>query len=344
MSADTPPAGPHRPGHPGHTGHRAHRVLLTGWFSFLHGEVTAGDMLAAQAVQHTLHRAGIAHDTAWSPHFAPRALHLTTADPAHYTHLVFACGPLHSHPAPDGTSPLLDLHTRFARCHRIAVGVSVPDPTDPAATGFDALLPRDTTGAAPATDLSLHAPAPARPPLLGVILTHGQHEYGPLRRHTTVTRALADWLPTTRAARLPLDTRLDTRDWRLPATPDELHTLLTRLDAVITTRLHGMVLALRAGVPALAVDPVAGGAKVTAQATALGWPAVLPCESVRPRHLDRMLRWCLSAQGRRHAAACAVRPADTTVLDALLRHLHQPPPAPPTRGSPGSGPQAPHRS
>ncbi|MFV8131914.1 polysaccharide pyruvyl transferase family protein [Streptomyces syringium] len=324
--------------------HRARRILLTGWFSFLHGEVTAGDLLAAQAVQQTLHQAGIAHDTAFSPRFAPRALHLDAADPARYTHLVFACGPLHSRPAPDGTSPLLDLHARFARCHRIAVGVSVPDPTDPAAALFDDLLHRDLAGHAPATDLSLHAPAPARPPLLGVILTHGQHEYGPLRRHTAVTRALTDWLPTTRAARLPLDTRLDTRDWRLPATPDELHTLLARLDAVITTRLHGMVLALRAGVPALAVDPVAGGAKVTAQATALGWPAVLPCESVRPRHLDRMLRWCLSAQGRRHAAACAARPAEATVLDDLLRRLHQPP-AHPARGSGGASPQqAPHRT
>ncbi|GAA0445378.1 polysaccharide pyruvyl transferase family protein [Streptomyces sp. NPDC046215] len=320
MSADAPTAGP--------------RVLLTGWFSFLHGEVTAGDMLAAQAVQNTLRRACVAHDTAWSPVFAPHALHLEDADPDRYTHLVFTCGPLHSHPAPDGSSPLLDLHTRFARCRRIAVGVSVPDPADPAATLFDDLLHRDTAGRPPTVDLSLHAPPPAGRPLVGVILTHGQDEYGPLRRHTAVTRALTDWLPTTEAARLPLDTRLDTRDWRLPATPDELHTLLARLDAVVTTRLHGMVLALRAGVPALAVDPVAGGAKVTAQAAALGWPAVLPCDGAHPHHLDRLLRWCLSPQGRRRAASCAARAAGATVLDDLLRRL-EPAPAHPTAPAAG---------
>lgn len=33
--------------------------------------------------------------------------------------------------------------------------------------------------------------------------------------------------------------------------------MLRRLDVVVTTRLHGLVLALKNGVPALAVDPVA---------------------------------------------------------------------------------------
>ncbi|MBT2384540.1 polysaccharide pyruvyl transferase family protein [Streptomyces sp. ISL-11] len=288
-------------------------------------------MLAAHAVQDTLRRAHLPHDTAWSPVFRPHALHLETADPARYTHLVFACGPLHSRPAPDGTSPLLDLHTRYAHCHRIAVGVSVPDPTDPAATLFDDLLHRDTAGTTPATDLSLHTPPPGRPPLLGVILTNGQHEYGPRRRHTTVTHALRDWLTTVQAARLPLDTRLDSRDWRLPATPDELHTVLTRLDAVVTTRLHGLVLALRAGVPALAIDPVAGGAKVTAQATALGWPAVLPCEDARPDRLNPLLNWCLSPQARTHAATHTTHPHPTTptLLDHLLHRLDLTP-QPPT--------------
>jgi polysaccharide pyruvyl transferase WcaK-like protein len=44
--------------------------------------------------------------------------------------------------------------------------------------------------------------------------------------------------------------------------------VISRLDLVITMRMHGLVLALKHGVPALAVDPVAGGAKVTAQAQA----------------------------------------------------------------------------
>lgn len=51
------------------------RVLITGWASFLHGEATAGDVLSAQHVAAALTEHGIDHDTAWSPRFAPRALH-----------------------------------------------------------------------------------------------------------------------------------------------------------------------------------------------------------------------------------------------------------------------------
>jgi hypothetical protein len=265
------------------------RILLTGWFGFTHGEATAGDVLAADAVAHTLDGAGIPYDTAWSPAFRPGELTLDGADPSAYSHLVFACGPLHSRPP----NPLGALHRRFARCRRIAVGVSVLDPDDPAVTGFDVLLPRDGPGRDPVPDLALSAPRPplAEPvPLIGVILTEGQGEYGPRRRHDHVNAALGRWLGGLDAARLPLDTRLDTRDWRLPALPHQLDAVLGRLDVVVTTRLHGLALALRAGVPALAVDPVTGGGKVTAQARALDWPAVLPAESAAaPAALDRLL-------------------------------------------------------
>ena len=66
----------------------ARRVLLTGWFSFLHGEATAGDVLAAEAVGGALDDAGIPYDTAWSPGFRPGALHLETADPAAYADVI----------------------------------------------------------------------------------------------------------------------------------------------------------------------------------------------------------------------------------------------------------------
>lgn len=74
---------------------------------------------------------------------------------------------------------------------------------------------------------------------------------------------------------MPVDTRLDPRQWRNPSTPGQLDSVLCRLDAVLTTRLHGLVLALRLGVPVLAVDPVNGGGKVGAQAAAWGWPALV---------------------------------------------------------------------
>ncbi|MFB9070447.1 polysaccharide pyruvyl transferase family protein [Citricoccus parietis] len=83
----------------------------------------------------------------------------------------------------------------------------------------------------------------------------------------------------------------------MPTSPEQLQSVIRRLDAVVTMRMHGLVLALRAGVPALALDPVEGGGKVTAQARALGWPAVLSAAAVSVSALDHQLAWCLS-EGR----------------------------------------------
>jgi hypothetical protein len=270
------------------------RLLLTGWFSFPDGEATAGDVLAQQQVSATLSHFGIAHDTAWSPGFRPAELSLEEADPAAYDRLLFLCGPASG-------AQLTRLHRRFAACRRYALGVSVIDPADPAVTGFHRVVARDGTGSEPRLDLSATAALGPEPPTVGVVLTEGQGEYGERRRHTGTVRRLTDWIGGTDCARVEWDTRLAT-DWRHCATAEQYLALVRRLDAVLTTRLHGMVLALRVGTPVLAVDPVAGGAKVSAQARALGWPAALRAEDVTTPTLDRWWAWCLSPAGRAAAA------------------------------------------
>ncbi|HLL37393.1 MAG TPA: polysaccharide pyruvyl transferase family protein [Streptomyces sp.] len=292
------------------------RILLTGWFTFRDGEATAGDVLALARVEETLRRAGRPYDVVWSPGFRPEAPHLDDVRPERYSHLVFVCGPLHG-------PQIEDLHRRFAHCVRIAVGTSVVDPGTPAVTGFHRVLARDAPDTEPSPDLAARAPAGPARPVAGVILTHGQHEYGARRRHDLVAERVTRWLAGKDCARLELETRLDTRDWRLCATPDQLDAVLARLDVVVTDRLHGLVLALRAGTPVLAVDPVEGGAKVTAQARACGWPALLPAERADADALDRWWEWCLGA-GRAEArrlrerfAAGAVRDGADGLLDAL---------------------------
>ncbi|WP_217711357.1 polysaccharide pyruvyl transferase family protein [Actinomadura sp. NAK00032] len=298
---------------------RRMRVLVAGWPSFLHGEATAGDVLAMEAVRQGLAAAGVECDLAWSPVFRPGGLDLDHADPAGYTHVVFACGPLRG-------PQIEELHRRYARCVRVAAGVSVVDPDDPAVTGFDAVLPRDTPAAAPRHDLAALPESPSVP-VVGVVLAPGQREYGPRRLHDRLARELTGWLGARGCARLPLDTRLDPRDWRTFGTAAEFESVLRRLDLVVTTRLHGLVLALKNGVPALAVDPVGGGAKVTAQARAWSWPAVLtvpepaagPGREEEPlldaAELDRWWAWALSPEGAGRAAA--VR-ADGSMIGELL--------------------------
>jgi Polysaccharide pyruvyl transferase len=308
------------------------RVLVCGWFSFRHGEATAGDVLAEQAVAAALAAAGIPHDTAWSPVFRPGQLTLPDAAPGRYSHLVFTCGPVSGW-------QVAALHCRYARCRRIAVGVSVVDPADPAATGFDVMLARDGPGLRSELDLaaagagwrppgpqsSSSRPAPAVP-AAGVALASGQGEYGQRRRHDEVLGGLSRWLAQKDCAPVLVDTRLDIRDWRLCSTPAAVAALLARLDVVITSRLHGMVLALLAGVPALVIDPVDGGGKVSSQAAAWCWPAVLTAaQAGDSRRLDTCWSWCLSAAGRRAAAEAAARATarSSPLLAALTETLER---------------------
>lgn len=277
------------------------RVLLTGWFTFLHGEATAGDVLALESVRFALERAGIDYEIAWSPVFRPDGLRLEDAAPERYTHLVFVCGPVHG-------EQVTALHVRYASARRLAVGVTVIDRGDPAYSGFDCVLARDGDLGPPVEDLAALAPRAASPcvPVTGIALATGQGEYGERRRHEVVTGHLTQWIGAKSCAPVTLETRLDSRDWRLCSTAEAFGTLLSRLDVVVTTRLHGLVLALSAGIPVLAVDPVDGGGKVTAQARAWQWPAIVAASHASDRkRLDAHWDWCLAAAGRDAAAAAA---------------------------------------
>ncbi|MER6029609.1 polysaccharide pyruvyl transferase family protein [Streptomyces sp. NPDC001851] len=276
------------------------RVLLTGWFSFWDGEATAGDTLAQRRASAALTRAGIPHDTAWSPGFRPGALSLEAARPEAYDTVLFVCGPVHG-------PQVAGLHARFGTCRRLAAGVSVVDPADPAVTGFHEIVARDGTAAPARRDLAAAAPAGPLPPVAGALLSHGQGEYGARRRHEEVNARLTRWLSGKDCARVAADTRLATDDWRLCATAEQFLALVSRFDVVVTTRLHGLVLALRTGTPVIAVDPVAGGAKITAQARALRWPALVDAGALKEELLDHWWWWTLSEAGRTAAARHAMR-------------------------------------
>ncbi|MGK5531884.1 polysaccharide pyruvyl transferase family protein [Streptomyces sp. URMC 129] len=285
------------------------RTLVTGWFSFLDGEATAGDLLALGRVRQVLDAHGVPYDVAWSPRFEPGGPALDAVRPGDYTRLVFVCGPVHG-------PQIANLHRRFAHCRRVAVGVSVIDPADPAVAGFHEVLARDGADPAlpPGQDLAMRAPRGPGVPVVGVLLTHGQREYGERRAHDAVSGAVRSWLAGTDCAPVALESRLDREDGLLCGTAEEFLSVVARLDAVVTDRLHGLVLPLRVGVPPLVIDPVRGGAKVSAQARACRWPALVPAERVEPARLDAWLRWCLDrgagAARRRRPLVVAPDPAD----------------------------------
>ncbi|MGW2488248.1 polysaccharide pyruvyl transferase family protein [Streptomyces sp. NPDC001606] len=251
-------------------GRTPQRLLLTGWFSFRDGEATAGDVLAQ------------------------------TARPGAYDVLLFVCGPVHG-------PQVAALHDRFRTCRRLAAGVSVVDPADPAVAGFHEILARDGTSAPARPDLAAGAPVGPPPPVAGVVLSSGQGEYGGPRRHEDVNARITGWLAGKDCARVAADTRLAADDWRLCGTAEQFLALVSRFDVVVTTRLHGLVLALRTGTPVIAVDPVAGGAKVGAQARTLGWPALVEAGALDEEVLDHWWGWALSECGRTAAARHSMR-------------------------------------
>lgn len=289
------------------------RVLVTGWASFIDGEATAGDVLSMEAVRDSLIKAGIDVDVAWSPGLRLDGLLLDRVNPNAYTHLLFVCGPAHGR-------QVRQLHDRFAHCHRLAIGVSIVEAGDAAFTGFHQVIARDGGGARAYRDLAA-GPRCAQLPVVGVVLGHAQHEYGDRQRHDDVHAALTSWLGRQNCARVLFDTRLDGQDWRFARTPDQLESTIRRLDLVVTTRMHGLVLALKNGIPALAVDPIAGGAKVTAQAAAWAWLAVVAADTLTEAALDHWWRWCRSAEGHAHATRCQREACQGSLIEQLLQAI-----------------------
>jgi hypothetical protein len=274
----------------------ATRVLVGGWFSLDDGGATAGDLAALDVARGWLDAAGCAYDVACAPAFG-EGVDWRAAKPADYGTLLLVCGPL---------TPRLatwQLVTRFAACRLVALDVSIIDNSN-TYEQFAAVLPRDGLGR-PQPDLAFAASFDPVP-IVGVVRVHPQSEYGELGRHVEVDRLIAAHLASRRVVTLPIDTQLDTNGGGL-RNAAEVASLIAKMDAVVTTRLHGLVFALRAGVPAVAVDAIAGGAKVAAQAHAVGWPYILSADELTDDALGRLLDACLRPEARAEALECAAR-------------------------------------
>ena len=283
------------------------RVLVTGWFSLQGGGATVGDVMARDVACEWLAEHGFSYDVAQERALGPRVDWFRVA-PERYSHLLFICGPV------GADARVAEMLERFAGCRRIALNVSVVG--DPAGRQFDVLIERDGRGGG-RPDLALAAPLRRAPVVARVDIPGRQPEYAavaPDVAHAAFDRLLAG----REAAIIAVDTRLD------PALPGrrsaaEVEALIGVADVVLTTRLHGIVLALRQGRPALAIDVVPGGAKLLAQARALGWPAAVAVDALDDTELERHLDWCLGDQAQALARSTAERLAgDIGELRAAL--------------------------
>jgi hypothetical protein len=273
------------------------RVLVTGWFSFDEVVATIGDELGADVVIGWLTELGVEHDVAWASYLG-RGPHWRDLDPTEYTHLVFVSGPLMDMPL------LRELTAAFGSAQRIAVNVSaVPDDARPL---FHQVWERDAPGLA-RPDLAIGTTTPDVP-VVAVAFAPAQEEYGSRSRADAVRATIDGWL---RARAMPwFELDMDLFDKPYERFPAQVEALIRRADVVVSMRLHALVLGLAHGVPVIACDAVAGGAKVSAQAAALGWPVVLRAGEIDPTTLDAALEHALSgtlagelAEARRRGAA-----------------------------------------
>jgi Polysaccharide pyruvyl transferase len=272
------------------------RFLVAGWFSFDEVIATIGDELGADVVTGWLTELGIDHDVAWAP-YLQRGLHWRTVDPMQYTHLLFVSGPLMDMPL------MRELTSAFEHAQRWAVNVSaVPDDARPL---FHRVWERDAPGIA-RPDLAVGTTTPDVP-VVAVAFAPAQEEYGTRSQAEQVRATLEGWLRTRGMPWFELD--MDLFDKPYERFPSQVEALIRRADVVLTMRLHGMVLALAHGVPVIACDAIVGGAKVSAQAAALGWPVVLRAGEIDPTTLDAALEHALSgtltaelAEARRRGA------------------------------------------
>lgn len=285
------------------------RALVAGWFSFEHMGATAGDLMTRDTVCRNLREIGIAFDVAVAPPFTD-GCDWRTLDPSLFTHFIFVCGPIGNGP------PVDEMLARFQHCRRVGLNLSMLHRVQEW-NPFDLLLERDSD-AAVRPDLVFASPPP-RVPVAGLLLVHPQKEYGKRGRHDAVHAAIHDLIARHELAVVPIDTRLDRNTTGL-RTAGEIESLIARMDLVLTTRLHGTVLALKNGVPALAVDPIAGGAKISMQCRALEWPICLGSDQIAPGQLDAALAFCLSPEGRAAAArSAAIGRAATDQIQSQLR-------------------------
>lgn len=291
------------------------RALVAGWFSFERMGATAGDLLACDVVCRWLREGGVRHDVALAPPF-DGGVDWRTVDPRDYCHVVFVCGPFG-----DGW-PLTEFLPRFAGCRLVGLDLSMLQPLEDW-NPFDLLLERDSSWTA-RPDLALLSEVP-RVPVAGLVRVHPQEEYGGRSSHAEADGLVDALLASAELAVVPIDTRLDENATGLRS-PAEVESAIARVDVVVTTRLHGMVLALKNGVPALAVDPIRGGAKICRQAAVLGWPHAFAVDAASPAMLREALERCLSAGAAAQASAVAVRAraALAPVRETFLAEMTRP--------------------
>jgi len=272
------------------------RVLVAGWFSFEDMGATAGDIIARDIACQWLSEAGVEWEVADCSKFPYEGgVDWRQVNPGNYTDLLFVCGPF------GNGWPITEILQHFSNCRLIGINLSLMESLA-VWNPFSLLIERDSSRKNN-PDITFAGPPP-RVPVVGIIRSHKQKEYGIRSLHDVANAAIEELLSTVEAARVTIDTSLLNNQGGL-RTAGEIESMIAKMDAVITTRLHGTVLAIKNGVPVIPIDPIEGGAKISQQVKALNWPLLFNAASIDVTKLAEAFDYCLTMQARSRAKDCA---------------------------------------
>lgn len=287
------------------------RSLVVGRFSFEELEATAADAMARDLVCEWLDRCRVVHDVAMAP--PGGGVVWSVVDPATYDQLVFVGGSF------GRSRAMVALLERFAHCQKIGINLTMlqePDQDHP----FRLLLERDSTRVVRPDVVFAARTEPV--PVVGLVLRQHASENGDGMMHARANQAFHALLGERGPAVLPIDLRLGANTVA-SRTPAAVESLVARTDLVLTTRVQGLVLALKNCVPVVAIDPIRGGGRLQRHAAALGWPHVHPIESLEHVKLRDAYDACLTAEARTLAWKCRSRALEQveTVRETFMRFL-----------------------
>ncbi len=295
------------PSHRTEGGGERPKCLVVGWFSFRGGGATAGDLLTRDLTCEWLEAAGYDCDVAGVPPFV--GVDWRTSEPTSYELVVFVCGPFSHGEFED------EFLEHFRGCRLVGVNLSMLQPLHEWRP-FDLLFERDSSETVN-PDLAFLSRRP-KPPVVGVCLVE---EY-PDALVAEANAAIERLVSSREMSVVHIDTRLETNETGL-RTPGEIEALISRMDALITTRLHGTVLALKNGVPTLSIDVLGDGRKILRQCERIGWPVVFAADELVDDDLVESLDYCLGPSGRIRADQCSAqaRLAVEEIRDRFIRSL-----------------------
>ena len=282
-------------------------ILLFGHFT------TIGDLEVLGVVRSWLDELELPYNiSAFQPEYQsklPNSVDWRKSPSKRYSVVVFICGPMVD---PDY---LPGFFSRFSHCSIYGVNLSIGHWLG-GFSPFKKLWPRDD-GVKTSPDLSLLYQE-KKVPVVGVCLIHPQTEYAGRQEHALVGRLIDEFIAANDFAVIRLDTEaIGSRNICGLGSINSITSLLSVCDVVITSRLHGMVLSLKQGVPVLAIDSVRGGAKVLAQAKVLGWPHVVTADQMDIKWIETHFQECLMNDARRLARKCSEQGANSV---ACIKH------------------------